>query len=391
MIKLAIIASHPIQYYAPLFRLIGEDDFFQVKVFYLWNFGITQQVDYGFQRSLKWDIPLLDGYNYEFVPNISRNPGTHHVLGLQNPTLTQRVLEFLPDVILLTVSYNFASSYKLIWEMRNVNIPLIFRGDSHCILKKNNLKSQIKRLFIAKTYQQFSAFLYVGKANYEYFKYHSVPSHKLFFAPHAIDDSRFKITEKHREDAKKWKQELGINENNLVILFAGKFEPKKSPLDLINAFINSRLESVSLLMVGSGVLESEIQELVKRSENNNICVVPFQNQSLMPRTYATGDIFVLPSTSTSETWGLAVNEAMSMNLPIIVSSHVGCAADLVKPFENGLIFEAGNIEDLTRCLQVATSDYQRLKSWGKESHKIIASYSYERIILGLKESINAII
>ena len=73
MINLAIIASHPIQYYAPLFRCIAQDSILNIKVFYLWNFGITNQIDQGFKQSLKWDIPLLEGYNFEFVPNISKN------------------------------------------------------------------------------------------------------------------------------------------------------------------------------------------------------------------------------------------------------------------------------------------------------------------------------
>ena len=77
MKKLAIITSHPIQYYAPWFRYLAEEKDFSIKVFYLWNFGITEQVDVGFQQSLQWDIPLLEGYDYEFVPNISSNPGTH--------------------------------------------------------------------------------------------------------------------------------------------------------------------------------------------------------------------------------------------------------------------------------------------------------------------------
>lgn len=78
MIKLAIITSHPIQYYAPWFRYLASAGDLQIKVFYLWNFGVTQQIDTGFQQALQWDIPLLDGYKYEFVPNVSYKPGVDH-------------------------------------------------------------------------------------------------------------------------------------------------------------------------------------------------------------------------------------------------------------------------------------------------------------------------
>ena len=390
MINLAIIASHPIQYYAPLFRCIAQDRSLNIKVFYLWDFGVTNQIDQGFKKPLKWDIPLLNGYAFEFVLNISKDQGTHHIFGLQNPSLTKQVLAFKADAIFLTVSYNYASIYKFLWELQNINIPIIFRGDSHRILLSNNLKSNLKRLFIARVFQNFAACLYVGKANYEYFRYHSVKDSKLFFAPHAIDSCRFfAMTNEVLDQAKKWKQKLGIPSEDVVILFAGKFEKKKRPLDLIKAFINAQLTSVSLLFVGAGNLESEMRDLAKK--NDHIYFAPFQNQSLMPRTYAVCNIFVLPSYGGSETWGLAINEAMSMRCAVIVSSHVGCAADLVKPLQNGLIFEAGNVAALTASLRDAMSDRDRLKRWGEESKKIVADYSYDRIIDGLKLSLAALI
>ncbi|BBC24675.1 glycosyltransferase family 4 protein [Pseudanabaena sp. ABRG5-3] len=389
-INLAIIASHPIQYYAPLFQGIAHESDLKIKVFYLWDFGITNQIDRGFQQSLKWDISLLDGYEFEFVPNTSKAKGTHHIFGLQNPTLTKQVLEFNPDAILLTVSYNYISIYRLLWQLRNHNIPIIFRGDSHRILAKQDLKSKIKRLFISWIFQNFAACLYVGKANYDYFRYHHIPENKLFFAPHAIDKQRFSdVNINLQEKVKIWKRELGIPLDNQVILFAGKFEEKKRPLDLIQAFIHAQLPSVSLLLVGSGVLESAMRDLAQ--QNQHIYFAPFQNQSLMPLTYAMGDVLVLPSYGASETWGLAINEAMCMGNPVIVSNHVGCAADLVKPFENGLIFDAGNVDALTDCLREAMGDRDRLKRWGEESKKIIANYSYEHVIAGLKQALQSVL
>ena len=78
MKKIAIITSHPIQYYAPWFCHIANSNDIALKVFYLWNFGVTNKKDTEFKQSFQWDIPLLDGYEYEFVPNVSSNPGTHH-------------------------------------------------------------------------------------------------------------------------------------------------------------------------------------------------------------------------------------------------------------------------------------------------------------------------
>jgi glycosyltransferase involved in cell wall biosynthesis len=120
----------------------------------------------------------------------------------------------------------------------------------------------------------------------------------------------------------------------------------------------------------------------------DVYFAPFQNQSLMPRTYLTGDVFVLPSYGSGETWGLAVNEAMCMGRPVIVSDHVGCARDLVRENENGLVVPAGNVAALTAALQKAFEDDRRLKTWGVNSRRIIQDYNYETATHGLKRALD---
>lgn len=387
MKKLAIITSHPIQYYAPLFRHWGSENYFSTKVFYLWDFGITDQLDVGFQQAIQWDIPLLTGYDYEFVPNVSSNPGTHHFWGLQNPSLLKRVSIYNPDAVLL-MCYNYASVYNFLWRWNSRESPLLFRGDSHRLLPSTGVKEWVRQKFISLIYRRFSACLYVGKANYNYFTEHGVPPESLFFAPHAVDNDRFKA---HAEEANRqamlWKQELGIPKNHSVILFAGKFEEKKRPTDLLQAFLQANLPHVSLLFVGAGALEDELRS---QAAHPHIHFAPFQNQTLMPRTYATADLFVLPSYGSSETWGLAINEAMCISRPVIASSHVGCAFDLIQPKRNGLIFPAGDVSALATCLKEAFSNRERLQMWGEESQKIVTNYSYTQTTQGLREALKCL-
>jgi glycosyltransferase involved in cell wall biosynthesis len=175
---------------------------------------------------------------------------------------------------------------------------------------------------------------------------------------------------------------------NRVILFAGKFEEKKRPRDLLEAFMQARLPEVSLLMVGNGEQETALRRDYARA---NIYFAPFQNQSRMPRVYMAGDVFVLPSYGNQETWGLAVSEAMCMGRPIIVSDHVGCARDLVQDRKNGLIFPAGNVSALANALREAFADTPRLKSWGECSHRIIQGYSYASATRGLKQAMDFVL
>lgn len=387
--KLGIITSHPIQYYAPWFRYLNNDSDLQIKVFYLWDFGVTQKLDAGFQQVLQWDIPLLDGYEYEFVANVSSQPGVRHFWGLQNPSLTSQVKAYNPDAVLL-MNYNYASIYNFLWKWNSREIPLLFRGDSHRLIKPTGIKAWARQQFITQIYKYFAACLYVGKANYEYFQYHGVPSNRLFFSPHAVDNDRFLAQADHaKQQAKIWKQELGIPSDHGVVLFAGKFEPKKRPLDLLQAFVAANLSQISLLFVGAGTLEADLKAAA--SLHKNIYFAPFQNQSLMPRTYAIADLFVLPSYGASETWGLAINEAMCLSRPAIVSTHVGCAEDLIRHQHNGLVFPAGDVSALTNSLQEAFCDRQRLRQWGEESHKVVSQYSYTQASQGLKQALDYVI
>ncbi|UBF27978.1 glycosyltransferase family 4 protein [Kovacikia minuta CCNUW1] len=318
----------------------------------------------------------------------AKDPGTHHFWGLRNPSLVSQVEAFSPDAVLL-MNYNYASLYNFLWQWNSHRVPLLFRGDSHRLVPPTGFKAQLRRQIISLIYQRFAACLYVGKANYEYFRYHGIAPNQLFFSPHAVENNRFFAqVEQAKQAVIAWKQELGIPAHHRVILFAGKFEPKKRPLDLLQAFLQAQLPQVSLLLVGAGALETELKE--KATAHPHIYFAPFQNQTLMPRTYAVADIVVLPSYGGQETWGLAINEAMCLARPVIVSTHVGCAQDLVHAYQNGLTFPAGDVTALANCLREAFSNPQRLQKWGMQSHQIISSYSYKQATEGLRKALKTI-
>ncbi len=384
MKKLAIVTSHPIQYNAPWFRHIAAQPGIDLKVFYLWDFGVMNRVDPGFNRTVTWDVPLLDGYAHELVSNVSEQPGTQRFDGLQNPELTARVRAFDPAAVLL-LTYNYASTQRFLWSWRSS--PLLFRGDSHRLIPRRGAKEFVKRAALALLMRRFSAFLYVGQANRRYFRHHGVPESRLFFAPHAVDNARFSgERDETSRAAATWRRELGIAPDQTVILNAGKFEPKKRLPDLIQAFLRADLANAVLLLVGNGPDEAAIRALA--ANHPRIRFAPFQNQLSMPRTYAAADLFVMASQGPGETWGLAVNEAMCLGVPIIVSSNVGCAEDLVKPGENGLIFPAGDVAGLARALTHALEDRARLRAWGENSLNVMTRWSYKQTTEGLMQALH---
>jgi glycosyltransferase involved in cell wall biosynthesis len=379
MRKLAIIATHPVQYYAPWFRFLANNSGLITKVFYLHDAHVASSVDPGFKVAFEWDVPLLDGYDHEFIQK-GESRGRFDAWRASDALLSA-VKTYNPQIVFLT-GYNNPVYYRFIFCWNRDRAPLIFRGDSHRLFVRWGPDEILRRRFIALIFRKFSAILYVGHANYDYFRYHDVPEERLFFSPHAVDNERFLAQAvKAGEEAQACKNGLGIQPDHKVVLFAGKFEQKKRPVDLLEAFRIAGLQKVDLLFVGSGCLESELRR--RSREVDNVYFAPFQNQSLMPRTYAAADLFVLPSYGKWETWGLSINEAMCMAKPVIVSSHVGCAQDLVVPGENGLIFPAGDVEALAACLKKALKDEGQLVAWGRAGQERIKGFSYREATAGL--------
>jgi glycosyltransferase involved in cell wall biosynthesis len=386
MTRLAIITTHPIQYYAPWFGRLAGQTGLDLRVFYLWDFGITNQIDPQFGQAVRWDVPLLEGYAHEFVPNRSTRPGTDHFWGIHNPDLPRRLKAFGPDAV-LCMGYNYATFAGLLRRWDRKASPLLLRGDSHRLYPRKGWKAWLKERVLAAVFRRFAAFLYVGAANRDYLRIHGAPHKKMFFSPHAVDNDRFMAAAPQAAvDAADWKQELGVPPHRQVILFVGKFEEKKRPLDLLDAFESAQLPNAALLFVGSGALEQLLRQRARAMPH--VYFAPFQNQSLMPRAYAAGDVVVLPSFGSSETWGLCVNEAMCLEKPAIVSSHVGCSLDLVLPGKTGQVFEAGNREALREALCQVVSNAAKLKQMGANARELVASYSYAQSSKGLFDALS---
>lgn len=387
MKRLAIITTHPIQYYAPMFRLLAQRNRLQVKVFYTWGEQAKEKIfDPGFGKQRSWDIPLLDGYDYEFVKNVSTAPGSSHFKGIINPDLAERIELFKPDALLL-FGWAFHSHVKILRRFKGV-VPIYFRGDSTLLdeAKGFSLNKIVRRLFLKWVYRHISKALYVGTNNKAYYKAHGLKDAQLLHAPHAIDNKRFEDNNgNYAADAKAWKRLLNIPDGKLTVLFAGKLENKKNPLFVVDAA--KKLPQIHFIIAGNGVLENELKD---SSEGlSNITLLPFQNQSKMPVLYRLADVFTLPSAGPGETWGLAINEAMACARVVIASNKCGGAIDLIEEGKNGFIIEP-TVEAFIAALHKILDQKASLETMKAFSAKKIVSFSYERIVQVLENELNTL-
>lgn len=373
IVRLAIITTHPIQYYAPVFKKLAME--IPLKVFYTMGDAPISKFDKGFGKIIDWDLPLLDGYDYEILKNTAKKPGTDHFKGIINPTILNDISDFNPTAILI-FGWAYQSHLKVIRFFKG-KIPIWFRGDSTLMKNQNFIKKTFRKLVLSWIYSHIDLAFYVGSANKQYFKEFGINEGQLFFAPHAVDNERF--SNSRENDVIKLRESLGISDDQIVILFAGKLEPVKNPQLLLDSFLSLNTINVHLIFVGSGMLEAKLKTQCRKTEIKlpYIHFLHFQNQSQMPVIYQACDVFCLPSIS--ETWGLAVNEAMAAGKAILVSNKVGCAIDLVVEQENGLIFESNNIEDLKMKLESMLNAKHMIKAMGIKSKLKIETWNFDAI------------
>jgi len=348
--KLAVITSHPIQYYAPVFRALAGSDFLDLKVFYTWSQAADAQLfDRDFGQAVTWDIPLLTGYTHCFVRNVSDKPGTDHFGGLKNPTLQAEIENWGAEAVLIYGWYS--QSHLRALRYFKGRIPVLFRGDSTLLDQRPRWRTALRRVFLRWVYSHVDLAIAVGSNNRDYFAWCGLGPEKIALAPHSVDTRRFSGNATQDEGrAADWRRERGIAADQIVFLYAGKLQPKKDPLLLLEAQ-QALPPGAHLVFVGSGELEEELRRRV--ASRNDVHTLPFQNQSQMPWIYRIGDVYVLPSRGPGETWGLALNEAMACARAVIASSKVGGARDLIEPGDNGWIFTAGDLEALTTVMRQA--------------------------------------
>lgn len=395
--KIAFLTSHPIQYQAPLFKKISSDLEIDLKVYFCWNFGIGKEIfNSEFGKKIKWDIPLMEGYKYNFLKNLSLKPSSGF-WGQINFGIIKELIKGKYDAILI-FGWNSFTNWLAFLTAFISKIPVILRGENplNQELLKPRWKIRIKKIILDWFFKHISAFLYIGEENKKFYQYYGVSENKLIFVPYAIDNARFmKSSKSLMANHQSLRKKIGIGENDNVILFVGKLIDKKRPMDLLKAYYqlitnNQKLiTKTHLLFVGDGILRSELEVYVKENNLKNVHFAGFKNQTELPEYYAMADLFVLPS-GEGETWGLVVNEAMCFGLPVIVSDRVGCGPDLVRQGENGYIFLIGDISRLADYLKDILDNLKKRKLFGEKSLEIIKKYSYENDIKGIIKAIESI-
>lgn len=372
-IRIGILASHPVQYQAPWFRALATRA--DLMVFFAYRPDPDSQGE-GFGKAFTWDVDLLSGYPHEFLNNIANEPGATRYNGCDTPEIGRRITEERFDIFIVSGWY-LKCYWQAIRACRKHSIPVMVRGDSQLATPRSSVKKWIKEVVYRKMLERFDGFLTVGERNSQYLRHYGVQETRLFPAPHFIDSVWFA----EMASVMAWKRPMlrrdwGAETQDFVVVFVGKFVPKKRPFDVISAF--AQLDSpvkCCLVLIGAGELEESL-----RSQAKSLGIKPFfagfKNQSELPLCYSAADVVVLPSDG-GETWGLVINEAMACGTPCVVSESCGCVPDLIEEEVTGFAYPVGDVDGLTNCLMKIIELKTIGHDWKADLERKMRSYSVD--------------
>lgn len=384
--RLLVFTTHPIQYQAPWFRAIEESGRFDLLVAFSYIPTEAEQA-VGFGGAFEWDIPLREGYRSVVLGHglLRRAPAF-----MRRPAkgIGQLIDEFRPDVALV-LGWQELSLVQAIRACRRRRVPVILRGESVPRRDRPRPVRWLQRHLV----RQSAAVLAIGTRNRRFYAELGVPSARIVDAPYCVDNQRFgtaaRTLRPRRGDIRR---SLGVPSDAFCLLFAGKLEAKKRPLDLIEAVALARASGagVHALIVGDGPLRAECQSRIA-ALGAPVGLLGFRNQSELPEVYVAADALVLPSDD-RETWGLVVNEAMASGVPVIASDSVGCAPDLVRDSETGAVYRCGDIGELARLITDWSADREAVAAMARRAEaRIRGEFSIERAVEGLAVAVDRIV
>lgn len=371
--KLAIVVSHPIQHFAPLYREVARCVELELRVFFCCDWGVRGYFDPGFGREVQWDVPLLDGYEHEFLP-IRRRPSRISFLGVDNPAVGSRLTAFGPDVVLVH-GYGCRTMWRAAAWARARGVRTLLSSDSSAVARVAPWKRPLKRAVVGAFYHRIDGAIAIGDNNAAYHRSWGLPQERIFRGVLPADGARLLRDPEQRAAARaEIRDRLSVPADGMLALFCGNLVPWKRPIDFVRGVVLGATEGAAVwgVVVGDGPLRGAVDEEARRIGGSRVTLAGFVNQSEISRYYAAADVLVV--TSDRDAHPLVVTEALFFGLPVVLSEAVGCigAGDTARPGENAETFPPGDVERLAAILCRLARDGERRTALSTVSARLAA-------------------
>lgn len=316
--------------------------------------------------------------------------------------------ELSPEVVLVPGWAQAEAISALIWCAQQRTPAIVMSESTAWDEPRAPYKEWAKRRIV----RLCSAGLAGGVPHSDYLVSLGMPRARVFLGYDAVDNGYFetKADEARRrrtEDRGGRTEDRGRLElPERYFLASARFVEKKNLGRLLQAYARYRklvvkaesakrkAEAWGLVLLGDGPLKADLESQISDLNLSDYVLLPgFKQYDELPVYYGLASAFV--HASTTEQWGLVVNEAMASGLPVLVSNRCGCAKDLVKEGVNGFTFDPFNVEDIANLMlrvsrgtnsNEATSGPD-LKAMGQASREIISQWGPERFASGLRDAV----
>jgi len=365
--------------------MLAERPELGIHVFYASDHSLRGSIDREFGVSVKWDVPLLNGYTSTLMNQRSRLEGFSNFFEHDRKDVNNLFKNSKFAAVLVT-AYRGMLHLRTIWAANRSLVPVIYRAeDMDCTNpRRNPAKELIRSNFLKRLYRRIGAFASIGSCTRNHYVKHGVPEERIFFSPYCVDDELF---ERQRFRYAPYRDEirraLGFAPSDFVFLFSGKMISKKNPLLIAQAIgLMPEDQRIGFLAVGDGVLRNELERKMRQGGRGPSAFTGFVNQSQLGKYYLAADAFILPS-AYGETWGLVVNEALAFGLPVIVSDTVGCRDDLVIHERTGYIFRSDDAFSLAHYMRMLAGNRDLAYRMGQRGKELAKNYTIAEAVQGI--------
>lgn len=389
--RVLIVASHPVQYAAPLFRLMAKHPQLDIQVAYCSLQGVKAGFDSGFGVEVVWDIPLLDGYPWVEVENNSPKPKLGSFFGLINLGLWNLITKDNFDAVIVYTGYSYFSFWIAAVATKLTGKKFLFSTDSSTIEPRNKKrwKTFLKKILLPAIFNIADIVMVASTLGKQIVLSLGIPEQRIILTPFVVDNDWW-ISQANQVDTKKLRKQWDIPDNATVLLFCAKLQPWKRPQDVLQAFSQVNVQDSYLIFVGDGTLRVKLaSEAESLGIKDRVKFIGFVNQSQLPSIYRSSDLFILPSGY--EPFGVVVNEAMLCGCPVVVSDQVGSRHDLIQHGKNGFVYPCGDIDALVTIFKEILPDHERLQKMGIAATERMKSWSPEENIEAVVQALEKLI
>ena len=296
--------------------------------------------------------------------------------------------EIKPQVVVVP-GWSFTDALSALSWCTKTNTPSVVMSESTAwdeprVARKEWVKRHLVKLN--------SAGLAGGTPHRDYLVQLGLARENIFLGYDVVDNDYFqRKSAEARNQKPEVRSKLGLPEK--FFLASARFVEKKNLFRLIQAYARYQAAAVKLkteiwplVLLGDGPLKTEIKKSISELGLETLIHLPgFKQYDELPAYFGLASAFV--HASTTEQWGLVVNEAMASGLPVLVSNRCGCAADLVSPSVNGFQFDPGNTDELAQLLLKISAGNFPLADFGAASQRLIAKWGAEQFGSGLRDAV----